>query len=83
MKNTAKLVAEEFEEIKIDQGSVADVERSLIKEHLGQITVQDMGNEEEVTQQLMTLLTQTKADGETKADFESRMIEEIDSIFFH
>jgi len=79
MKNTNALTTKEFEEIKIDMKSVEDVESRLIKEHLGQIKVKDFSEkEEEVTRELMRILSQEKAEGMTKPDFENKIKDETD-----
>lgn len=81
MKNTNALTTKEFEEIKIDMKSVEDVEEKLIKEHLGQIKVKDFSEkEEEVTKELMRILSQEKAEGMTKPDFEKKVKDEVKSV---
>ena len=81
MKNTNALTTKEFEEIKIDMKSVEDVEEKLIKEHLGQIKVNDFAEkEEEITKELMEILSQEKAEGMTKPDFEKKITDEVKKI---
>ncbi len=82
MKNISKLQTKEFEEIKIEKGSVDDVESKLIKEHLGQIKVvgMDSEKEEKLIKNLMHSLSTEKAEGETVATFETRLKSEIDNI---
>ena len=81
MKNTNALTTKEFEEIKIDMKSVEDVEEKLIKEHLGQIKVKDFAEkEEEITKELMEILSQEKAEGMTKPDFEKKITDEVKKI---
>jgi len=54
----------------------------LIKESLGQIKVDtlDVKDEENLTKQLMAILSREKQDGERVADFEKRIKEEIEKI---
>ena len=59
----------EFEEIKL-QGEVKDIEKELIKEHLGQFKIDD---EEMLTELLIELFSQEKLDGETNTGFETRI----------
>ena len=82
MKNTNALTTQEFEEIKIDIKSVEDAEEKLIKEHLGQITVKNLtaNKEAEITKELMNILSQEKAEGMTKPDFEKKLRDETSKI---
>ena len=82
MKSTSKLTTKEFEEIKIEQGSVKDVEEKLIKEHLGQILVKgiDVKKEEKLTKELMKILSKEREEGERVVDFEKRVKEEVERI---
>ncbi len=78
MRNTSKLYSAEFEEIKIDQGSVEEVENNLIKEHLGQIKI--TGDEAELTKALMKALDTEKKEGEHVDDFEERFKAEVEKV---
>ena len=82
MKNTTKLTTKEFEEIKVESGSVEDVESKLIKEHLGQIKVAglDVEKEEKLIKDLMLVLSKEKSEGETNPVFENRIKEEVDNV---
>src|SRR3989344_469844 len=70
MKNTNKLKMKEFEEVKL-QGEVKDIEKELIKGHLGQFKIE---NEQMLTEELIELFSQEKLDGETNAAFEARVV---------
>jgi len=82
MKNTNALTTKDFEEIKIDTKSVEDVESNLIKEHLGQIKVDNLDTvkEEDLTRELMQILSQEKAEGMTKPDFENKIKDDAKKI---
>jgi len=82
MKSTSKLTTKEFEEIKIEQGSVKDVEEKLIKEHLGQILVKgiDAKKEEKLTKELIKVLSKEREEGERVVDFEARIKEEVEGV---
>jgi len=82
MKNISKLKTKEFEEIKVEKGSVEEVESKLIKEHLGQINVDgfDPKKEEKLVKDLMSALSTEKQDGETVSTFESRLKSEVNDI---
>ena len=74
MRNTNALESEEFEEIKIDADSIEEIEERIIKEHLGQIKID---NEEQLVKDLMKILNKEKLEGEKNADFEKRIVEEM------
>jgi DNA repair exonuclease SbcCD nuclease subunit len=78
MKNSSKLHSSSFEEIKIDTGSVEDVEENLIKEHLGQIKME--GDELDLTKSLRRVLDTERKEGEHAHDFEERMKAEIERV---
>lgn len=81
MKNSNALVSKEFEEIKIDAGTVEDVEEKIIKEHLGQIKVEQIGEKElELTRELMRVLSVSRDEGEKVADFEVRVKKDVENI---
>ena len=81
MKNSAALTSKEFEEIKVDAGSVETIEQSLIKEHLGQVKVAGISEqEEELVKSLMAVLNTDKNEGETMTDFSKRIKEEAKNV---
>ncbi len=82
MKNTNALTTKEFEEIKIDIKSVEDAEDKLIKEHLGQIKVKGLNAEKEaeITKELMRVLSEEKAEGMTKPDYEKKIRDEAKRV---
>jgi DNA repair exonuclease SbcCD nuclease subunit len=81
MKNTAALTSKEFEEIKIDAGSVEQIESGLLREHLGQVKVEGLTEkEEDLIRQLMAALNTDKNEGETVADFSKRVKEEAKNV---
>jgi len=82
MKSSHAVVSKEFEEIKTDARNVEDIESFLIKEHLGQIRVENLTleKEEELIKNLMKMLSTEKQEGETVPDFEKRVKEEVGKI---
>jgi len=82
MKNTNKLQAKEFEEIKVNSGSVDEIESRLIKEHLGQIKVSNLEPEREksIVETLMSALSREKEEGETTSNFELKIKEDMVKI---
>jgi len=82
MKSTSKLTTKEFEEIKIEQGPVKDVEEKLIREHLGQILVKgmDVKKEEKLTKELIKVLSKEREEGERVVDFEKRVKEDVENV---
>ena len=82
MKNTNALTTKEFEEIKIEAGSVEEMEEKLIKEHLGQIKIESLTaeQEEKITKELLGVLSAERDEGEKVADFERRIKEEVSRV---
>ena len=82
MKSSHAVVSREFEEIKTDARNVYDIESFLIKEHLGQIKIENLAleKEEELVKNLMKMLSTEKQEGETVPDFEKRVKEEVGRI---
>ena len=83
MKNTNKLKTKEFQEIKVENTSVEETESKLIREHLGQLKINNLSpeKEESIVKYLMDVLSKEKVEGETSADFEEKLIEEAKKIF--
>ena len=80
MKNANKLTSREFEEIKVETGSVDEIEERLIKENTGQSGVFDSATEKKMIKGLMDALSTEKLEGENSVDFEKRMKKEVDGI---
>ena len=82
MKSSHALMSKEFEEIKTDARNVEDIESFLIKEHLGQINLENLTleKEEEMIKNLMKILSTEKQEGETVPDFEKRVKEEVGKV---
>lgn len=76
LKNTSKLSAKEFEEVKVE-GDIEDIEREIIKQNLGQFEIK---NEEELTKQLINVLDVEKEEGEKNYDFELRVIKNFEKV---
>ncbi|MEK6983211.1 MAG: exonuclease SbcCD subunit D [Nanoarchaeota archaeon] len=82
MKSSHAVTPKEYEEIKTDARNVEDIESYLIKEHLGQIKLENLTleKEEELIKHLMKILSSEKNEGETVYDFERRVREEANRI---
>ena len=82
MKSSHAVSSKEFEEIKTDARNVEDIESFLIKEHLGQIKIDNLSieQEEELVKNLMKILSTEKQEGETVPDFERRVREEAGRV---
>ena len=82
MKSSHAVFSKEFEEIKSDARNVEDVESFLIKEHLGQIKLENLTaeKEENLVKSLMEILSKEKQEGETVLDFEKRTKDEVGKI---
>ncbi|MDP3765242.1 MAG: DNA repair exonuclease [Nanoarchaeota archaeon] len=82
MKSSHAVSSKEFEEVKTDAKNVEDIEEFLIKEHLGQIKLENLSleKEEELIKNLMKILGTEKQEGETVPDFERRVREEVSRV---
>jgi hypothetical protein len=82
LKNTAALESKEYEVVPAArQGTVEDVEASVIREHaVGQGSLFPPGREAQAVQELMAALAAEKDEGERTADFERRLVEHADRI---
>lgn len=80
MKNTSQLQSEQFEEIKIDASSPEQLEEEIIKEHLQQIKLFDQETELNLTKTLLRALNTEKKEGETVADFQQRIKDELGNL---
>ena len=82
MKNTSALNMTGLEEIKIKSGSAEEIEESLIKEHIGQISINGMDGpgEEQLAKSLLKSLDTDKKEGEKVHDFEERITSELDKF---
>ncbi len=82
MKNTSGLLTKDFEEIKISQHSVEEIEDNLIQEHIAQSKLDiDKAEQLELVKNLLKTLNAEKQEGERNIDFESRLKQEaIDTI---
>lgn len=80
LKNTYKLLSEEFEEIKIGFENMEDVEDSLIKEHLQQYKLFDKDKEYHLIKELMNSLSSEKHEGEKVHEYEERIRKAADKI---
>jgi hypothetical protein len=76
-RNTNSLGSKEYEEVKVSTDSIENLEKKLIKEHLGQSGME--GEEKKITR-LLELLDTEKNEGETSSDYESRIISDLDKV---
>lgn len=82
MKSSHAVTSKEFDEIKTDARNVEDIESFLIKEHLGQIKLENLTleKEEELIKNLMKILSTEKQEGERETDFNKRVLEEVSRV---
>ncbi len=80
MKNTSKLTTEEFEEVKVEQGTPEEIERRAIEEHTGQVETSFSDEEKDMTRKVMKALGQEKDEGEKKYEYEERVQEEAKEV---
>ncbi len=79
MKNIAKLTSEEFEEIKVKDSSVNDIEEEIITEHVGQIK-NSLQNEERTTKEILRIICKEKHEGEKVYEYEERIKKDLNAI---
>ncbi|MFH1510968.1 MAG: DNA repair exonuclease [Candidatus Woesearchaeota archaeon] len=80
MKNTNKLCAKGFEEVKVEKASVEDIESALVAEHAGQSGIFSKDKEAEMISCLMRVLSLDKAESEKVADFNKRLGLEVSRL---
>jgi len=82
LKNTSALSSKGFEEITISSKTTEEMERVLINEHLGQIDLAgfDKEGEEKLILKLMNALAVEKEEGETRTDFERRILTDAGKV---
>lgn len=80
LKNTNKLVAEQFEEIKLSSQNPETIEQELINEHLQQFKLFDKSTEHHLITSLIQTLNTSKREGETITDFHKRIETETQRI---
>jgi len=82
LRNTFKLKVKEFEEVEVNASSSEEIEDSVVKEHSGKISLGSLTKEEEeeLTFDLINEFNKEKKEGEKVADFEKRMINDINKI---
>jgi exonuclease SbcD len=77
LKNTNKLRSKEFKQVNVVHDTVDEIENALIEEQWGNLSgLADKTEETALIRQLMQSFSAEKSDGEKKADYESRMIEQ-------
>lgn len=77
MKSTSLVKSKEFETINAKPTTVEEAEEKVIKENLGKSKIK---NEEELIRNFMKILSSEKQDGETKYNFEKRLIDEVNEF---
>jgi hypothetical protein len=80
MRNTSALESEEFEEIKTGNLNSDNIEEEIIKEHLQQLKLFDKEAELNLVKNLLSTLNTNKKEGETVADFNIRVEQEISKM---
>ncbi|RJQ17079.1 exonuclease SbcCD subunit D [Candidatus Woesearchaeota archaeon] len=78
MKNTNKLVSEDFEEVKVSQETPEEIEEKLIRENAGQLKVHF--DEIAMAKKLLLLLNMEKHEGEKQYEFEERLKKETEEL---
>jgi hypothetical protein len=79
LRNTIKLFSEEFEEIKLKEGTGELIEEQIFKEHSGQIT-NDFQDEVITAKLLLNTLSVEQDEGEKKYEYEDRMVKQGKNI---
>jgi len=77
MKSTSLVTTKEFETVQSAATSIEEAEEKVIHENVGQSHIK---NEKEFVRNLMKVFSLEKHEGETKYNFEKRLIEETNNI---
>ena len=77
MKSTSLVKIKEFEKVQTTSSSIEEAEEKIIKENSGQ---SDLKNEIELIKSFMKVLSIERPEGETKHDYERRLIEDMNRI---
>ena len=72
LRNISKLTSKIFEELKVEGGSIDEIELSVISEHKT-----DFVDYEKVVESLMKVFDKERGEGEKVLDFENRLVKEI------
>ena len=80
MKNTYKLTTKELEEVKVEEGSVEEIEENVVAEHLGQFEGITVEREKKLIELLIPAFDKEKVEGELKATFEERIVKDVFKI---
>ncbi len=78
MKNTSALTTKDFEEVKVREDSIDNVERQIISEHAGNFIEKE--EEIKLINSLMDSFSQEFNEGERRIDYDERMKEHAKSI---
>ena len=73
LKNTTKLTSKDFADLEVKEGEVDDIEHEIIKGL-------KLEYNEEFIKNLMNALDKEKDEGERNADFERRLLKDIEKI---
>lgn len=80
LRSTSQLSSREFEELNVSANSADDIEEALIQEHKGELGLVNSDSELVFIKNIMSALKSEKNEGEKVADFEKRIIEDMDSV---
>ncbi|MBW2970303.1 exonuclease SbcCD subunit D [Candidatus Woesearchaeota archaeon] len=78
LKNTNSFSSKELDVVVVKESNVEDVEDSLLKEHSSQFKFSD--DDVVLAKKLMHVMSAEKLEGEKVADFELRLISELDKL---
>ncbi|MBW2998273.1 exonuclease SbcCD subunit D [Candidatus Woesearchaeota archaeon] len=79
MKNTFRLKTKKFEEIKVQESSVDELENKLVNEHAGQNNELslEVEKEKEFTKKLMSILSEEKNEDEKNDEYDGRILDSM------
>lgn len=83
MKNTNRLRTREYEEVKVQAGTSEEAEQLVIEQNIGQVKALSLNaeREKELVSRLMQAMDTEKNEGEKTADFEGRILSDIEKVF--
>ncbi|RME55443.1 hypothetical protein D6777_00555 [Candidatus Woesearchaeota archaeon] len=78
-KNISNLKSSKFEEIEVKQGTVKEVEESIVLDYNPSLSIPDL-DFKDLSLKLMQFLDKETIEGEKKSDFEKRLFSEVKEI---
>jgi hypothetical protein len=79
MRNTSRLISQEFTEITGEDVLPEDIEDKIITAHLNQIA-NDFSDEKTITKNLIKIFSEEKNEAEKNSDYDTRLRKNVDEV---